>query len=279
MLRWMLLAVLPAATTMAAVNVEQFPRMKHERYEVFAQRDKNTAWQVNWFMNRMLEQYATHFSNATRQATARVIVFSNMDDFHAYAEAERGSAKRDLAGYTAVKRGPHGQHIWELVAFEQPGMWRTLAHEGFHQFLGYQFGANYAGVPVWLNEGLAQYYETSYIVNRKLIVGAISAEKLTAAQDAIRGQHAPGPLDLVRMNSADFYRDSKINYPVTWALVYYLLHGDSVANPRATFHAYLDDVKLGLSDPATFQQRFGQVTPAWRERFEQFVLKLKSKAD
>lgn len=264
---------------LAAVNVEQFPRMTQGRYEVLAQRDRNTAWQVNWFMNRVAGHYAQQFSNATAKAVARVIVFSNADDFRAYAKQQRGEAQQRLAGYTAVRKGPGGGRQWELVTFEYPGMWRTLAHEGLHQFLGYEFGANYASVPVWLNEGLAQYFETSYVVNQRLVVGSISKERLEAAQKAIRAKTAPTPTGLMQMKPAEFYRDTDVTYPVSWALVYYLHHGDYAAMPSDVFRAYLEDVKLGLGDVATFQRHFGRDTPEWRERFEKFVLKLKSQVN
>ena len=127
-----LLAILPVlvATNFVSVpNLERFPRMTMGRYEVLAQRDKNTAWQVVWFMNRIAEHYGKEFTNAMPAAKARVIVFSNHDHFVVYAKQQRGEAQSGLAGYTAVRKDPGGGRQWELVAFEFPGMWRTLAHE------------------------------------------------------------------------------------------------------------------------------------------------------
>ncbi len=126
------LALLTIIATLPVVNVEKLPRMTQGRYEVLAQRDKNTAWQVVWFMNRIAEHYGKEFTNAMPAAKARVIVFSNHDDFLAYAKEQRGDAQSALAGYTAVRKDPGGGRQWELVAFEYPGMWRTLAHEGLH---------------------------------------------------------------------------------------------------------------------------------------------------
>ncbi len=132
---------------------------------------------------------------------------------------------------------------------------------------------------MWLNEGLAQYFETSYVVNQKLVVGSVSAEKLNAMNDLLRTKRAPATLAMVQMKPPEFYREPTTSYPMSWALVYYLQRGDYTVNPQKTFRAYLEDVKLGLTDAATFQKHFGADTPAWQARFEQFIGKLKSQVN
>ena len=69
----------------------------------------------------------------------------------------------------------------------RPELWRVLAHEGFHQFIGYELGQQ---IPIWLNEGMAQYFETCYIIGSDFYVGQISRNKLLYAQALIVNKQA-----------------------------------------------------------------------------------------
>ena len=78
-----------------------------------------------------------------------------------------------MAGYCHLKTDEDGNTFYELVTYEHENLWQVLAHEGFHQFLGYELGLD---VPVWLNEGMAQYFETSYIAYGRLRTGLVSSQ-------------------------------------------------------------------------------------------------------
>jgi hypothetical protein len=137
----------------AAPFVGDFANATALQYQVFAQSGSERAWQANGFMNEMLKQYSRFFSNWSLKAGARVVVFDNADDFRSYSASVTGMTHASLLGYCHLKTDEAGNTFYELVTYEYPGIWRTLAHEGFHQFLGYELGLQ---VPTWLNEGMAQ---------------------------------------------------------------------------------------------------------------------------
>ena len=85
-----------------------------------------------------------------------MVVFNNLDDFRDYSRDSVGVTHRSLLGYCHLKTDEDGNTFYELVTYEHTGLWQVLAHEGFHQFLGYELGRE---IPVWLNEGMAQYFE------------------------------------------------------------------------------------------------------------------------
>ncbi len=252
-------------------DISTFYNWTAGQYQVLAQSNRALAGQVNGFMNEMLRQYSRYFSNWSLKAGARVVVFSNPEDFRAYSAAATGMTHSGLAGYCHLKTDEAGNTFYELVTYEHEDMWQVLAHEGFHQFLGYELGLQ---VPVWLNEGLAQYFETSYVWAGRLQTGWISQPKLRAAQRLIQMQQAPALAELIQMDRGSFYANARVTYPMSWALVYYLLDRDGTTYRNSTFRRYLQDLKFGKDELASFQRRFGRDSVQWQRDFERYVFSL-----
>jgi hypothetical protein len=260
----------------AAPFVGDFANATALQYQVFAQSGSERAWQANGFMNEMLKQYSRFFSNWSLKAGARVVVFDNADDFRSYSASVTGMTHASLLGYCHLKTDEAGNTFYELVTYEYPGIWRTLAHEGFHQFLGYELGLQ---VPTWLNEGMAQYFETSEVVHGRLRPGLISKAKLRAAQYLISTGQAPSLVELIQANRGTFYANARVTYPISWALVYYLVNRDGTAYRNSTFRRYLQDLKMQRDDIASFQRRFGRDIGQWQRDFERYILQLEPQVE
>ncbi|HUK84003.1 MAG TPA: DUF1570 domain-containing protein [Verrucomicrobiae bacterium] len=261
-----------------APNIGDFNLVSAGNYQVLAQDSMDTAWQVNRFMNEMLKQYARYFSNWSLKAGARVVVFSNLEDFRSYSTVVVGGLlpHGGLAGYCHLKTDDDGNTFYELVTYVHDNLWQVLAHEGFHQFLGYELGLQ---VPVWLNEGMAQYFETSYAANGRLHTGIISKPKLRAAQYLIYSHQAPSLGELLQMDRATFYGNAQVAYPMSWALVYYLMNRDGTDFRSSSFRRYLQDLKFRGDDLTSFQRRFGRDSAQWQADFERFILQLRPQDD
>jgi hypothetical protein len=259
------------AQTNPAPAIGDFYNATAGQYQVFAQSGGDMAWQVNQFMNQMLQQYSRYFSNWSLKAGARVIVFSNAEDFRAYAVVPATMVHGGLAGYCHLKTDEDGNTFYELVTYEHDNLWQVLAHEGFHQFLGYELGLD---VPVWLNEGMAQYFETSYIAYGRLRTGLVNQSKLRVAQSLYRTGQALPVSELLQMDRATFYANAQVTYPMSWALVYYLMTRDGSNYSYSRFHHYLQDLKFNRDGIASFQQRFGRDSSQWENDFQRYILRL-----
>jgi hypothetical protein len=259
------------AQTNAAPAIGEFYNATAGQYQILAQSGRDMAWQVNQFMNQMLQQYSRYFSNWSLKAGARVIVFSNAEDFRTYAAVPATLVHGGLSGYCHLKTDEDGNTFYELVTYEHDNLWQVLAHEGFHQFLGYELGLE---VPMWLNEGMAQYFETSYISNGRLHTGLISQSKLRLAQNLCRAGQAPPVSELLQMDRATFYANAQVTYPMSWALVYYLMTRDGASYNNSRFRHYLQDLKFNFNDIASFQRRFGRDSSQWESDFQRYILRL-----
>jgi hypothetical protein len=255
----------------SAPSIADFTNVTQGRYQVLAQGGHQMGYEVNMFMNAILGQYEKFFNNWTGKEGARVVVFDNVDDFRKYAGDVVSLSHAGLAGYCHFKTDEAGNQFYELVTYQDQNLWRVLAHEGFHQFVGYELGQQ---IPIWLNEGMAQYFETSFIVGSKFYVGQISRNKLLYAQALIANKQAPPLAELIQWDRATFYANANVAYPMSWALVYYLLNSNNDRFEQSEFRRYMQDLKYGQNDIKSFQHRFGSDINRMQAGFEDYILHL-----
>ncbi len=271
-MRWHFLPVLLIAGAVHAANLADFTNVTAGHYQVLAQSGLPMASQVNGFMNEMLRHYSRYFSNWTFKDASRVIVFENLADFRAYAQSSIGVTHFGVTGYCHLKTDEEGNTFYELVTFEHPRLWQVLAHEGFHQFIGYELGD---AVPVWLNEGMAQYFENSSVKAGRLIPGGVDPVKLAGTQALLRSGQMPPVPELLAMNRATFYANSSLTYPMSWALVHFLMNRDGANFQSSHFRRYLQDLRWNRNDVESFRKRFGRDSADWEKEFQFYVARLR----
>ena len=282
MIRKILCAVLTLAATQLRAQdyggpaVADFANVTRGRYQVFAQGGRQMALEVNMFMNDMLGRYEKFFNNWSGKAWSRVVVFDNPDDFRRYAGSVVSMTHAGLAGYCHFMTDEAGNQFYELVTYQDANLWRVLAHEGFHQFVGYELGQQ---IPMWLNEGMAQFFETSFGTGSRFNVGQVSQQKLMLAQYLIINKKAPPLGQLIQWDRTTFYANANVSYPMSWALVTYLLNSNNDRFQQSQFRRYMQDLKMGKDDLRSFQNRFGRDSNQWQSDFEDYILHLKAQTD
>lgn len=96
----------------------------------------------------------------------------------------------------------------------------TLFHEASHQFTTLAGGS---GVPAWLNEGMASFFEgTKLLSNGKLDWNLVVPGRLYPLVEDLRSS-APHQLEDVIQGKVDDYR---VFYPWGWGIVYYLYNAE-----------------------------------------------------
>lgn len=167
-------------------------------------------------LEKFYVKYSAHLRRAPRgeRRLFRVYIFSGQAGYLAYTQDLLG----EKPAHTAGLYSPSLKQllIWNVPTFDE--LLRTVRHEGFHQFLD-RFAQD---VPRWLDEGLAQYYETSKLVGGKWEDGALAPQHVARLRKL-----APVPLAaFLAQDDARFYaaleRDQ--NYAQAWALVHFLQH-------------------------------------------------------
>lgn len=271
---WLLVSLIfPCA---AATDLSQFTDYTAGQYQVIVQSGRPLGRDVNSFMNLMLQQYSKFFANWDRKAPARVVVFDNPAAFHDYIGDSIGLIHAGLTGICHQKSDGNGGQYFELVTFQNDYLYRVLAHEGFHQFIWYELGS---AAPVWFNEGMAQYFQTSYVIHGQLKLGDISRPTLQAAQAIVHSEKGPTIEQLIRMDRQTFYQNARVTYPLAWALCYYLMHHDASGYRESAMKKYVADLKLDRDPVDSFATRFGRNPRDLQYDFSTYVLRLKARFD
>jgi tetratricopeptide (TPR) repeat protein len=146
-----------------------------------------------------------------------------------FAVKNEDSLKSLLPGYWEVKGRAHPAGIYvseeerHFVAvrtnIEGENPYEVVYHEYTHAIMN----LNFRGLPVWLSEGLAEYFGNSTIRDNEVDIGKISAHHLQVLQQSrlipIEG------LLLADSQSPYYNEENRVSafYAESWAIVHYLL--------------------------------------------------------
>ena len=193
---------------------------------------------------------------------SRVVVFKNERSFRPY-KAWRGGGGKNLLGYFLADQ--FGNFI-AMNAFPKQGSSLPVV---YHEFTHFYVRHNFDRLPLWVNEGLAEYYSSIDQVGSDLRIGV-------AIPRHIRWLRANSFIPMERFlsideSSAEYNEASKKGgfYAQSWGLVHYLLLGDEAVKERSgEFLALLD---AGESASSACQQAFGFPLEELTARLRRYV--------
>jgi tetratricopeptide (TPR) repeat protein len=184
-----------------------------------------------------------------------IFIFRNADSFRPYQRLYNGKPldsggyflSRELANYVAINGDQHGDE-------------RTVI---YHEYIHYVLRNNYASLPLWLNEGLAEFYSTFQVTSEEARIGLPIPEHVLWLR---KNPLIPlTTLFTVHQDSPEYNEGSRRGafYAQSWALVHYLLAGSPERRRQAS--EYLRLAQDADSSDSTFQKAFG-AAPAVLER-------------
>jgi tetratricopeptide (TPR) repeat protein len=154
----------------------------------------------------------------------------------------------NISGYSV--EGP-GRFMFVMHAdIEGAERGQVVAHEYTHLFLR----ANFSEVPIWMNEGLAQYFQTFRVRGSRAEFG----HKLEWAPYWLN-EHEWSDLELLfamKLGSAAYQRDNDLRtntYAQGWALTHYL---QSTKEKAARFDSILVALRRGLTPRMAFRTQY-----------------------
>ncbi len=207
----------------------------------------------------------------------KVVVFARQADYAREVPASvRGSigvfiAGRDLLAASAEGRTPEN-------------VLRTLYHEGFHQFM---FNAVSPACPIWLNEGLAEYFSEATWNGAEFQLGQVPTRRAFVVQEAIRDGSYIRLQDLFAMSNEAWGRSARtdgrradLQYNQAWSVAHFLLHAAG-GRHRSKVDGFLRAV-ADRADPwnwddavqEAFTESFGANVQAFEQEWMRHVMSL-----
>jgi hypothetical protein len=127
------------------------------------------------------------------------------------------------------------------VAEARLGFAARLTHEAWHAYADRRLGGRERRpLPLWLDEGLAQVFETAALEAGELRLDAPDPVRLKALQELLAGRDAPPLVDLLRAGQGQFLvghaggrKASQQSYLMAWGLAFHLAVLEPVLAPTS----------------------------------------------
>jgi len=267
-------------------------------YVIYTDLGDEVAAEASARMTAMAEEYH-------RRTRGFAGVIRHRLPFYLYARAEDYRAAGGLPG--SAGQYDSGRRVLMALAGRRPSLslWHTVQHEGFHQFVHLAIGGR---VPIWINEGLAEYFGAGIWTGDSFVTGLIASRRLEAVKQhikknqimpfsnflAITGDQWRGAFDQRQKDGHKSESSSKtgrdksdgdtpkvnrvrINYDQAWSMVHFLIHAEG-GRYRKSFAGLISDISAGTNWKRSFQKRFGTNIEAFQKRYCGWWLALPSDA-
>lgn len=146
-------------------------------------------------------------------------------------------------------------------AGEEFGTLSVLFHEGSHQFVHRVLDLE--NTPVWLDEGIAVYFESSRFEDNKFKT-TVPRTRFMALRNAIKNSELMSFNEFFAVEPKDFHA---LCYSQAWGVVYFFINANNGAY-APKFANYFKDIRDGKSPDEAFKTLFLDV-----DKFEALYLK------
>lgn len=143
--------------------------------------------------------------------------------------------------------------------------YQIVYHEYFHVVTRLSLGE----IPLWLNEGLAEFWAHARFVGRKVILGEVAAHHIRRLRDE---GLIPFEEFFAVGHASPWYRGERkgLFYAQAWALVHLLMVGERDGADRARISQLLGALERGVPAADAHRQIFGDYGN-WRRALEAYI--------
>ena len=219
----------------------------------------------------MHEQFAAHLAGLPPRAPMRlrVLIFSRREEYLQTLRTRWAVEGEGTGGMFFVGDSSAIVAFW-TESLPPRRVHHVMQHEAFQQFAWTRFGDD---LPVWLNEGLAEYYGYAVMARDQLIAGQAGPRVIDSVRQAIELKEYVPLRRLLAMTPGEWRRQvstrrAGLLYDQAWSLAQFLLHGDA-GRYREPLTRYLRLLNNGVIPEEAFARAFGDDIDAlegrWRD--------------
>jgi tetratricopeptide (TPR) repeat protein len=251
--KWLVVAFVCAAEARSAYGAEQWTRVRSPHFDVLTDSTERDGRGVAVHLEQMFDVFHGVVLQQTGANDPRITVLAlkSEKDVTALQPAEYlkpGSAK--LAGefipgdrnYMLIRLNIWTEHAFEVV---------------YHEYTHYMV-RHVDRLPVWLNEGIAEFYQNTEIDDKEVAVGRLNENQLIYLN-----HYPPMPIETllqVDESSPYYHEEDKANsfYATSWLLAHYLVLSDRTKGTHY-LQSYLQALVSGEDSLTAARHAFGDL--------------------
>jgi hypothetical protein len=162
-------------------------------------------------------------------------------------------------------------------------LFQRLYHEAFHAYVGtFVYPTKEGPLPHWLNEGLAQIFETAIVEVGELRIGKPDEKRLIAVRTARAKGQLLSVTELLRSKPEQFFvahggtgQGSDRHYLASWAMAYYLTFDRKLLGTKK-LDEYVASLKRGTDPLEAFQALIGKKLADFEKDYQHFLRDLRA---
>jgi len=224
-------------------------------------------------MEQLYKAYSKIFNaeDIPQGRKAEVLIFDTKGAFLKYAQSINTQPRADTLGFFRSASDGSSSIVTFRRQTDEFNTLSTLYHEGTHQFITLVLGrANRP--PLWVNEGLAVYFENSTWRKGKLRTGIIPRKRLLHLQHSLRQGKMVHLADLIQRGRPTF---DGLCYAESWSLVYFFVHANRGAY-AGRFKKYFRALKTGTGHDEAFRACLTKDINKLERLWKKYVMGLKA---
>lgn len=234
---------------------------------VIGNADPETLRQVAGWLEFFHAAFGRLISRSVVDSTVptRVVIFRDEASFRPFKPLYQGRPV-DLAGY--FQPGEDVNYI--AILLDHRGRETNPYRTAFHEYVHLHLRQNVPGTPLWLNEGLAEFYSSLQFSGNEAIIGA----PINAYVRLLRARNML-PLDMllsIGHDSPHYNEQDKtgVFYGQSWALVHYLMMGHG-GQRQDRFRQFLQLVSRGDRADKALESAFGMTLAMVEKELQNYI--------
>jgi hypothetical protein len=249
-LRYVLFIALIGLLAIPASAKDKWINLQSKNFNIVSNADEGDTRELVLKLEQFRAAFAQIFNiQSASTIPVTVVVFKNDSSYKPFKPLYNGKPA-NVAGYFQRDRDENLITL-NITAKSEERPFAVIFHEYTHLLTS----TTPRPWPVWLNEGLAEFYSTFEVNKNKVRLGAPVANHVYYLRD-----HQFVPLkDLltVSRNSPTYNEREKqgVFYAESWALAHYLMFGENLAR-RPQLSQYVKLIHSGVSATDAFTQAF-----------------------
>lgn len=245
-----------------AYDVSALEKFETRHYNVYTDITIEEVRPFAQHMDAVFGEYKRRFAKSgvgkdKHKGKESLYLYGGRDAYVAHMKRMNLKGAENTVGMFFWHKGETGVATW---IYDKPRKEtiQTLQHEGFHQFARRYIGPN---LPLWVDEGLAVYFEQARMVKNKFKTGVAEPNRIRLLKEDIKAKRVFPINTLVNITNEQWFdnmnhEDRKyMQYRQSWSICNFLIHGDDGKYQKA-LNRYLALIAKGNGSTRAFEAAF-----------------------